>query len=175
MNLFRVRLVVVIAAVLLVGCDHGSKLIAKGGLQHRAPRELVSGVFDLDYVENRDTGFGLLGAVPERIRTPFLTSVQLLSGLAFLGVALRKNARRTTRLCLLLISAGAIGNGLDRLVRGYVVDFLYLHHWPVFNLADIYVTVGVVLLIIVSRKAGRDATGPDNKNCLYSTSDITKL
>lgn len=156
MKLLRVRLVVVIAAVLLVGCDHGSKLVAKEALQYRAPHRLVSGIFDLDYVENRDTGFGLLGAVPERVRTPLLTSVQLLSGLAFLGIALRKNARRATRLCLLLLSAGAVGNGLDRLVRGYVVDFLYLHHWPVFNLADIYITIGAILLIMISRKAKHD-------------------
>jgi signal peptidase II len=151
MNLFRLRFVMVVAAVLLVGCDHGSKLIAKGGLEHRAPHGLLPGIFDLDYVENRDTGFGLLRAVPERIRTPLLTSVQLLSGLAFLVIGLRRNTRTATRICLLLISAGAIGNGLDRLARGYVVDFLHIHHWPVFNLADIYITAGAILLVIASR------------------------
>jgi signal peptidase II len=156
MGLFRTRLAIVIAALLLVACDHGCKSFAKGGLEHRPPRSLVGGVFDLDYVENPDTGFGLLRSVPERIRTPALTAVQLLSGVAFLLLSLRRNARRITRLCLLLISAGALGNGLDRLVRGYVVDFLHIHHWPVFNLADIYITVGAILLVMASRFARSD-------------------
>jgi signal peptidase II len=156
MGLFRIRVAMVVATVLLVGCDHGSKYVAKGGLEHRPPHTLVRGIFDLDYTENRDTGFGLLrSVVPERIRTPALTSVQLLSGMAFLILGLRRNARRSTRLCLLLISAGAIGNGLDRLARGYVVDFLHLHYWPVFNLADIYITVGAVLLVLANSFAAR--------------------
>ena len=159
MGIFRTRVAMVIMAVLLVGCDHGSKFVAKGGLEHRPPHTLLRGIFDLDYTENRDTGFGLLRAVPERIRTPALTAVQLLSGVTFLLLGLRRNVRRTTRLCLLLISAGAMGNGLDRLARGYVVDFLHIHHWPVFNLADIYITVGAILLVIASRSA-RSETPP---------------
>jgi signal peptidase II len=150
----------VIVAILLIGCDHGSKFVAKGGLEHRPPHTLLRGVFDLAYTENRDSGFGLLQAVPERIRTPGLTAVQLLSGVAFLLLGLRRNARRTTRLCFLLISAGAVGNGLDRLARGYVVDFLHIHHWPVFNLADIYITAGAILLVIASRSARPEPQAP---------------
>jgi signal peptidase II len=152
MNLVRMRVALVTIAVLLVGCDHGTKLIAKNGLEHTPPRPLVKGVFDLDYVENRDTGFGLLRAVPETIRRPFLTAVQLVSGTAFLLLGLRRNVRTVIRACLLLVSAGAIGNGLDRLMRGYVVDFLHLHHWPVFNVADIYITAAAILLVIASRR-----------------------
>lgn len=151
MNILRLRVALVTAAVLLVGCDHGSKYVAKTALEHGPPRALMHGVFDLSYVENRDTGFGLLRKVPERIRTPLLTSVQLLSGVVFLVLGLRRNVRSMLRACLLLVSAGAIGNGLDRLLRGYVVDFLYLHHWPVFNVADIYITAGAILLVIASR------------------------
>jgi signal peptidase II len=43
---------------------------------------------------------------------------------------------------LILVTAGAVGNYLDRVFRGYVVDFVHLKHWPVFNIADVYVTVG---------------------------------
>jgi signal peptidase II len=118
MNILRTRIVTVIGALLLVGCDHGSKIVAKRALEHHPPHTLVRGVFDLDYVENRDSGFGLLRAVPEGLRTPLLTSVQLVSGLAFLALGLRRNARRLTSLCLVLISAGALGNGIDRLFRG---------------------------------------------------------
>jgi signal peptidase II len=150
MKLLRLRIALVVVSVLLVGCDQGSKIIAKRTLEQGPSQPILRGVFDLSYVENRDTGFGLLRAVPERIRTPFLTSLQLLSGIACLLIGARRRARPITRACLLLISAGAVGNGLDRLFHGYVVDFLYLHHWPVFNLADIYITVGAVLLVLAS-------------------------
>jgi signal peptidase II len=43
---------------------------------------------------------------------------------------------------LVLVTAGAVGNYLDRIVRGYVVDFVHLKHWPVFNVADVYITAG---------------------------------
>jgi signal peptidase II len=151
MKLLRLRIALVVVSVLLVGCDQGTKIVAKSALDHGPAQTLLRGVFDLSYVENRDSGFGLLRAIPERIRTPFLTSMQLLSGIACLLIGARKRARPITRACMLLISAGAVGNGLDRLFRGYVVDFLYLHHWPVFNLADIYITVGAILLVLASR------------------------
>jgi signal peptidase II len=48
---------------------------------------------------------------------------------------------------MVLMLAGALGNYLDRLFRGYVVDFIHVPHWPVFNVADIYVTVGAVVLV----------------------------
>jgi signal peptidase II len=163
MMLRHVRLIMIVAAVLLVGCDHGTKIIAKGALEHRAPRVLLRGVFDLAYVENRDTGFGLLRAVPERVRTPALTVVQLVSGVAFLLIGLRRQLRGLTRICLLLVSAGAIGNGLDRFARGYVVDFLHIHHWPVFNVADIYITVGALLLILATRSRGEKPVPADTQ------------
>jgi signal peptidase II len=64
--------------------------------------------------------------------------------------------RRTTapeRVALGLLLGGALGNAIDRLIRGHVVDFIYVHHWPVFNVADIAITVGVGLLLLFGRKA----------------------
>ncbi len=159
MSLSRIRLVLLTAAVLLVGCDHATKHLAKQSLEHQPPSTLLPRVFDLSYTENRDTGFGLLRAVPERVRTPALTAVQLVAGMAFLILGLRRQPAPAARAALLLISAGALGNGLDRLFRGYVVDFLHLHHWPVFNLADVYITAGVILLVIATRmRTARTAT-----------------
>lgn len=152
MRLQRLRVAIVAVAVLLVGCDHATKHVAKRELERGGPRGVVSGLLDLHYTENRDSGFGLLRSVPERIRTPALTVVQLVSGAVFLLLGLRKHGGRKLRLALVLVSAGALGNGLDRLVRGYVVDFLRLPHWPVFNVADIYITVGAILLMLAMRR-----------------------
>lgn len=133
---------------LLVGCDHATKGIAKAELEGASPVQLIRGIVDLNYVENTDIAFNLLRAVPLGIRTPAL----LISGaIACVGllVMLLSRARweqGVPRLGLVLIAAGAIGNYADRVFRGYVVDFVHLHRWPVFNVADVYIVAGFVLL-----------------------------
>jgi signal peptidase II len=141
------------AALFLVGCDHVTKHVAKAELEHRPPHALAAGILELDYTENTDSGFGLLRWVSPAIRTPFLTAVQLAGGLAFLGLCLRRRVSKPARLALLLLAAGAFGNGLDRFAHGHVVDFIHLTHWPVFNVADIYITIGAALLLLVARSA----------------------
>jgi len=61
---------------------------------------------------------------------------------------------------LALVLAGALGNLMDRLMRGYVVDFFYLHHWPVFNVADIWIALGVGLLGLSAMRAPRAGLTP---------------
>ncbi len=159
MRLAPLRVTLVLSAILLIGCDHGSKHVAKSSLAGGPPHTLIARVLDLAYTENTDSGFGLLHRVPIAVRRPLLTATQLVAGLAFLIVGLRKTSSRSLRAASLLISAGAIGNGLDRLLRGYVVDFIHIHYWPVFNVADIYITAGVLLLLIAGwsrRFAGQD-------------------
>jgi len=65
-------------------------------------------------------------------------------------------ATRAVRLGLVLILAGALGNLGDRLFRGYVVDFIHVSHWPVFNVADICVSVGAALLLWAQWVKGHD-------------------
>jgi len=133
----------------LVGCDHATKGVAKRELDGGAIHDLVTGVVDLRYVENTDIAFNLLRWVPESIRTPGLL---VLGALAIVGLGLllvRSRAQsRLQRWALVLVMAGAVGNYLDRVLRGYVVDFVHIHHWPVFNVADVYVTLGYVLLAL---------------------------
>jgi signal peptidase II len=151
MNLRWLRPALLAAAVFLVGCDHVTKHVARMELEHRPPHGLATGILELDYTENTDSGFGLLRWVAPAIRTPLLTAAQLVGGLAFLLVCLRRRLSAPARFALLLLAAGAFGNGLDRLAHGHVVDFIHLTHWPVFNVADIYITVGAVLLILATR------------------------
>jgi signal peptidase II len=141
------RLVLIIALTLLVGCDHATKRVAKSALEGQGPHDLIRGVLDLQYTENTDVAFNLLRAVPERVRAPLLVIAGAVAVLGLLGVLLlRRGGPGFGRVALLLITAGALGNYLDRMVRGYVVDFVHVPHWPVFNVADAYVTVGAILL-----------------------------
>ena len=133
----------------LVGCDHVSKHLARTNLSDGSVYPLVGSAFDLRYTENRDIAFNLLRGMPESTRLP-LTLVSGAVAIAALaaGLFLRRPASVAQTLALVAILAGALGNFIDRAWHGYVVDFLHLAHWPVFNMADIYVTVGVAALFL---------------------------
>jgi signal peptidase II len=141
------RLPLLVGLMLLVGCDHATKHVAKSQLEGRGPHSLIHGVLDLRYAENTDVAFNLLRAMPERTRVPLLNVVGAVAVAALLGVLLlRRRGTGFGRAALLLVTAGAVGNYLDRVIRGYVVDFVHVPYWPVFNVADAYVTVGAILL-----------------------------
>jgi signal peptidase II len=148
------RALLLVSVAALVGCDHATKIAAKAELGRGAVHPIVSNVFELRYAENRDVAFNLLAWVPDIVRGPLLlaTGAVAIALLTFwmlrgrgLGVAQQAGVA--------LVLAGALGNTLDRLLRGYVVDFMRLPHWPVFNVADVYVCVGAVLLALARRPA----------------------
>ncbi len=141
------RILVIFVLLLLVGCDHASKGVAKAELEAGGARDLIQGVLRLRYVENTDVAFNLLRWVPESIRFPALLVTGAVAVAGLCALLLRANFEfKLVRVALVLVTAGAIGNYLDRVVRGYVVDFIHVPHWPVFNVADAYVTVGFVFL-----------------------------
>ena len=154
------RLFLVLILFALVGCDHGTKFAAKSALENEAPRQLLRGVLDLRYVENTDIAFNLLRWVPEHARAGLLVALGLVAVVTLSVVLFRSKTQAPTQVALLLVTAGAIGNYGDRLLRGYVVDFMHLTHWPVFNVADIYVTAGVLLLALLSFRHGRAGPAP---------------
>lgn len=147
------RLVVVICLLALVGCDHATKGVAKAELESGGAYELIRGLLSLRYVENTDIAFNLLRWVPEEIRFPALLTLGAVAVIGLCVVLLRaRGAGRISLFALLLVTAGAIGNYADRVVRGYVVDFVHIRYWPVFNVADVYICVGFALLAWVSFK-----------------------
>ncbi len=151
------RLAALGALTLLVGCDHATKFAAKADLQGEAPRKLIAGILDLQYVENRDVAFNALRWIPETTRAPILLIVSGVASLCLCLLVLSRPWRPWTKVALVLVAAGAVGNYLDRFVRGYVVDFMHVQHWPVFNVADIYVSLGVGLLLVSMRLTRRSA------------------
>jgi signal peptidase II len=136
---------------LLVGCDHATKYLAKAELEHQSSRHVVGSLLELRYVENTDVAFNMLRWIPEGVRGPLLLafgalSVLLLFAVLWFAVLRGRPGAALTQASIVLILAGALGNYADRLVRGYVVDFIQVPHWPVFNVADVCVSAGAALL-----------------------------
>lgn len=125
--------------------DRVSKIWAQGALPAR-PKELWPGVLRLVYVENRGAAFGILQGQQGLLIA--VTALGLLALLAFLLVRPRA-LPRTASLALWLMLGGAAGNLYDRIVYGYVIDFLEVTFisFPVFNVADICVVVAFLLMI----------------------------
>jgi signal peptidase II len=151
MRIVAARVALLGFLALLVGCDHVTKQVAKARLEGAPPRDLVHGVLDLQYAENTDVAFNVLRAVPESTRRPILIAVGAVAVVALVAFLLRGRPRpRATQIALMLVTAGAVGNYVDRLGRGFVVDFVHLHHWPIFNVADVYVVAGAIMLAWMS-------------------------
>lgn len=132
----------------LVLVDQFSKQIVTGYIDLYQKIELIPGFFNLTYVQNYGAGFSIL----EGQRTLFLiitvAAVIIFSYMLIKG----KNNGLLYKASLLLILGGTIGNFIDRAVHTYVVDFLdfiiFGYDFPVFNIADSFLTVGVALLLI---------------------------
>ena len=136
-------------AAVLVFIDRLTKNLAYANLKDKDPIRLIPDVFEFRYLENRGAAFGML----QNMKVLFV-----IVGVVFIGLVVYFLIRlpatkkyRALRICLVLIGAGAVGNLYDRLVQDYVIDFLYFIYidFPIFNVADIYVTCSAVYLIIL--------------------------
>ena len=128
-----------------------SKALAVAQLSDR-PVELVPGVLDLELTRNRGAAFGVAGGATILFT---LVAVAVIVVIARVARRLRSTAWAVT---LGLLLGGALGNLLDRLVRspaplrGEVVDWIHLHHWPVFNIADSAIVVGGLLAVLLTAR-----------------------
>jgi signal peptidase II len=115
------------------------------------PREVIDHILFLTVTRNRGAAFGLF----QNFTLGFLlVSIAVMIGILFYYGRLRRRDW-TGRLGLALIFGGAISNAYDRGIRGSVIDFIQVPHWPVFNVADSAITVGVVLLVLGGLFRGR--------------------
>lgn len=129
-----------IAGILVL--DQVSKLIVQMTMQENQSIPVLPGIFHLTYVRNPGAAFGFF---PDR--TPFFIAVTfLILFLVFLFYRRLPPEKKWQRLALGLMVGGACGNLIDRLRVGEVIDFLDFRIWPVFNVADMAITAGVILL-----------------------------
>lgn len=130
----------------LVAIDQLSKAAAAYHLQPISNVTVLAGFLDFTFVRNKGAAFGILQGA--RWFFVALTIVILCFGCYYYIKLPRAKPYGFVRLSLMLIGAGAIGNFIDRLFRGYVIDFFHVRfiEFPVFNFADIYIVIGTFLL-----------------------------
>ncbi len=139
----------ILSVFLLTGLDQWTKYLAGCYLKHSNGIDIFPGIFRLEYLENRGAAFGILQG-----QRPALLVFTSLIFLALLILFYKLPAQPRfipIHIILILLVSGAVGNMLDRIVRTYVVDFFYfcLIDFPVFNVADCYVVLGVIMAILL--------------------------
>tara|TARA_Y100001970_G_C14118951_1_gene795198 strand:+ start:599 stop:1048 length:450 start_codon:yes stop_codon:yes gene_type:complete len=137
----------IIIFFLFIFIDALSKFLVKKYLELNQSIELNS-FTDLVYVQNFGVSFGMLSG---KVSHWFLIIIALF--VVFLIVYLIFNSnKKLEKMAYFVIIIGAISNILDRIINTFVVDFISVHYknyyWPAFNLADIYITIGIIMLII---------------------------
>ena len=149
MKLKYIILFVVSAVILVV--DQATKRYIDRTMDLHSSITVVNDFFNITYLRNKGAAFGFLAHSSYRL--PFFILVSIVAVAVILAVFFRlRPDQKLTAFSLSLIFSGALGNLVDRVRLGEVIDFLdahwYGHHWPAFNIADSAICVGVFLLVI---------------------------
>lgn len=151
----QTTIVSLISVIGLILFDQWTKGLAVAGLKGSEAFVLIPGIFELNYTENRGAAFGLMQN--QRIFFLIITAIVLI-GVVYLFFRMPfKRFYGPLRAILVIFTAGTIGNLIDRMFLGYVVDFFYIRliDFPVFNVADVFITGSLtvfVLLILLKYK-----------------------
>lgn len=143
--------IMIFVLLCVLGLDQATKQWIHSTLHLYERVSIIPNYFHLTYIRNQGAAFGLFSSQPESFRMPFFIGVSLVA-VAFIGYFFHR-ARPDQRLLVIalgLVLSGALGNLIDRVRLGEVIDFLDIHwrhlHWPAFNVADIAICFGVGLL-----------------------------
>lgn len=145
------RILLLATAVLLA--DQLSKLLVISLLYLGESRPIIQDFFHLSYVSNPGAAFGIL---PDQRGLFLVLAFFVLASVLYLALKIA-GERMILQYALGFILGGTLGNLVDRLFRGRVVDFLDFRVWPVFNVADMALVVGALLLLVFSIPAARDS------------------
>lgn len=141
-------------AIIILLVDYLTKWVVRVRLDPTQSVEIIPGYLRLSYWQNSGVAFGLFDAVAS-VWKPYILAALAVAAVVAIVVygGHMPPERRLLRASLAIIIGGILGNLADRIVRGYVIDFIDFHiydtfHWPTFNVADSAITIGIALLLI---------------------------
>jgi signal peptidase II len=159
---FKFLFLLLVSSTVVV-VDQWSKYLVHSRFRWGESLSIIQNLFALTYVRNSGAAFGLLHRAPSWFRDPFFIVVPVVAlfVILFILVTLPPDQKKAV-VGLSLVFGGAVGNLIDRLRFGYVIDFLDFHwkeiyHWPAFNVADSAIVVGVGLMFILSLFQGKSS------------------
>ncbi|MCR5101666.1 MAG: signal peptidase II [Butyrivibrio sp.] len=138
-----------IAIIILIAIDQITKLLAVKYLYEKSAFVLIPGVLELNFLKNSGAAFGIL---QDQKVFFILVAIMILVVIAYVLFRLPDDKKyNIMHVLLVMISSGAAGNMIDRIMNDYVVDFIsfVIINFPIFNVADIYVTVSTVVFVIL--------------------------
>ena len=140
---------ILIMAIVLIG-DQVTKVLVAKNLQIHTSQTIINGLLYFLYLENKGAAWGILEG-----KIFFFLLVALVAAIAMIVYFIKVSSEEiVTRYGLVLVFSGMIGNAIDRLFLGYVRDFIgviiFNYHFPIFNIADMAVVIGVGLIILES-------------------------
>jgi signal peptidase II len=142
----------VLVALPVLGIDQLSKYLVSAHIELYRSIPLIPGWLDLTYTLNPGAAFSLFATMPPAFRHVFFISLSVVAAVVLTVLIVRRGTARLSAFAFALILGGALGNLIDRLARGVVTDFIYFHHasfsYPVFNIADSAITIGVAILMV---------------------------
>ncbi len=153
----RVSFIGVSLILLFFVFDYITKLYISQYLTYGSSVKVIKGFFNIVHIHNRGVAFGFLSNLSENYRVLFLCGVSFIVFIIIIYLILYGKNRSTLYITgLSLLGGGALGNLYDRIVKGYVIDFMdfYIknYHYPAFNMADSFITIGVFVLILSKLK-----------------------
>lgn len=140
--------------LLILVADHVTKWVADTSLPPRHPVDIIPGFLRLSRVHNSGVAFGLFDNADYFWKPYALSALAIIAVVVIFIYSVRiPPGRKLLQLALAITMSGILGNFIDRVLRGYVIDFIELHihdvfHWPTFNVADAAITVGIAFLLI---------------------------
>lgn len=140
----RKYLTIFSTALIIIIIDQVAKFLIKTNFQLNQTLPIISNIFHLTYIHNFGAGFGIL-----QHQKYFLIFISIIViGFIFYYLDRIRNNERLLQMLVGFVLGGTIGNLTDRIINGYVIDFLDFRIWPIFNFADSFVTIGVIGLIV---------------------------
>jgi len=146
-------------SLILAGADQLSKWWIQRIIGTKGSIPIIQGVFHLTRVQNSGSIFGLMKGANLPL---IILSIIVATVIIYMMLAEKISQDWLTRAAVVLLLAGTLGNLIDRLRHGAVFDFLDFQVWPVFNLADMMITSGVVALLIKEFRTPQDPQDPSN-------------